>query len=223
MDRRRTAFTLIELLVVIAIIAILAAILFPVFAKAREKARQANCQSNLKQMALAARMYLPDYDETWERNDNYAAAVALGGTNPNVNLWRFPIQPYVKNWQIFVCPSIAPDGGGPASNPNQQMVHAYGCLAAVSGLADSALRAPAELCVYGDEIHWTLNGGNQGWGHAWASGTDCCGTMNNTAGARKDRHNGGSNGAYADGHVKFLPAQAIAGFISTAGNNYFNP
>jgi len=63
--KKRQAFTLIELLVVIAIIAILAAILFPVFAQAREKARQATCLSNMKQMGLATRMYLQDYDETW--------------------------------------------------------------------------------------------------------------------------------------------------------------
>src|SRR5438045_8254156 len=64
-NRARHAFTLIELLVVIAIIAILAAILFPVFARAREKARQASCQSNLKQIGIAFKMYVQDYDETW--------------------------------------------------------------------------------------------------------------------------------------------------------------
>src|ERR1700710_2641489 len=75
---RQMAFTLIELLVVIAIIAILAAILFPVFAQAREKARQASCTSNLKQLSLGLLMYVQDYDETWPRNDD----CINGGTAP---------------------------------------------------------------------------------------------------------------------------------------------
>ncbi len=80
--QRRGAFTLIELLVVIAIIAILAAILFPVFAKAREKARQSSCSSNLKQLGTSLRMYAQDYDELLPRNDNYASAPA---TPPDTN------------------------------------------------------------------------------------------------------------------------------------------
>src|SRR6195952_4329380 len=75
---RRRAFTLIELLVVIAIIAILAAILFPVFAQAREKARQTSCLSNMKQLSLGLLMYVQDYDETWPRNDD----CVNGGTAP---------------------------------------------------------------------------------------------------------------------------------------------
>ena len=66
--QNKRGFTLIELLVVIAIIAILAAILFPVFAQAREKARQASCQSNLKQIGIAFKMYVQDYDEKWPSN-----------------------------------------------------------------------------------------------------------------------------------------------------------
>ena len=93
----RRGFTLIELLVVIAIIAILAAILFPVFAKAREKARQSSCLSNLKQLGLGVLSYAQDYDER--------LPMAIAGTPPAI--WAFPelIEPYLKNTQIWQCPS----------------------------------------------------------------------------------------------------------------------
>jgi prepilin-type N-terminal cleavage/methylation domain-containing protein len=94
----RKGFTLIELLVVIAIIAILAAILFPVFAKAREKARQASCASNLKQIALAILWYAQDYDE---RTQGYQGGVGS---------WHLLIEPYVKNTQVFACPSAIAAG-----------------------------------------------------------------------------------------------------------------
>jgi prepilin-type N-terminal cleavage/methylation domain-containing protein/prepilin-type processing-associated H-X9-DG protein len=102
--RKRRAFTLIELLVVIAIIAILAAILFPVFAQAREKARQASCLSNAKQLGLAYIMYAQDYDET------FAPAYSSSRISGVDNLWWgrgwvFMIQPYIKNVQVFRCPS----------------------------------------------------------------------------------------------------------------------
>ena len=93
----RRGFTLIELLVVIAIIAILAAILFPVFAKAREKARQSSCLSNVKQIGLAVLSYCQDYDELLPRT-----AIAVNGSNYG---WQTLVHPYVKNDQIFTCPS----------------------------------------------------------------------------------------------------------------------
>ena len=91
---KRSAFTLIELLVVIAIIAILAAILFPVFARARENARRASCTSNLKQIGLGVIQYQQDYDETMPRID-YGE-----GTK-----WMDITQPYLKSAQVFSCPS----------------------------------------------------------------------------------------------------------------------
>jgi prepilin-type N-terminal cleavage/methylation domain-containing protein/prepilin-type processing-associated H-X9-DG protein len=112
MQRKRRSwqpgFTLIELLVVIAIIAILAAILFPVFAQAREKARQATCISNLKQAGLAMLAYSQDYDEMIlpRRTD----------TRPLSTNWRILVYPYTKSADIFTCPSN-PDKNSPAADP----------------------------------------------------------------------------------------------------------
>jgi prepilin-type N-terminal cleavage/methylation domain-containing protein len=100
---RRTGFTLIELLVVIAIIAILAAILFPVFAQAREKARQASCTSNVKQIGLALAMYTQDHDELMPTAFPQIAPINGG----NIDRVPFDMQllPYIKNDQVFACPS----------------------------------------------------------------------------------------------------------------------
>ena len=102
----RKGFTLIELLVVIAIIAILAAILFPVFARAREKAKQASCLSNMKQIVLGAVMYVADYD------DNVFGHIAGRRDDPTwpwgapYYMWHQQMYPYVKNLQLFTCPSV---------------------------------------------------------------------------------------------------------------------
>lgn len=102
MKRDKHGFTLIELLVVIAIIAILAAILFPVFARAREKARQTTCLSNLKQMGLAVLMYTNDCDELLPLGFDEPAFRA---SRDQHGFWVGKIEPYTKNWQIFNCPS----------------------------------------------------------------------------------------------------------------------
>jgi prepilin-type N-terminal cleavage/methylation domain-containing protein/prepilin-type processing-associated H-X9-DG protein len=114
MRPRRSAFTLIELLVVIAIIAILAAILFPVFAQAREKARQTQCLSNMKQMAIGALMYIQDYDEVVMPSRNGADTTRQDGSvcRAGNSSWVFKIQPYAKNWYVFRCPSNPDDPFG---------------------------------------------------------------------------------------------------------------
>ena len=121
--RNKSGFTLIELLVVIAIIAILAAILFPVFAQARAKARQTACISNLKQLGTATMMYVQDYDETYMPEINNwwcGGAHWCGWGNPPYNLpapnanipvtWDMMVQPYMKSIRIITCPddNLAP-------------------------------------------------------------------------------------------------------------------
>ena len=110
--RRKRGFTLIELLVVIAIIAILAAILFPVFAQARDKARQATCLSNIKQLSLGVVMYAQDYDETllFRPTGDHCSWRYICSTTAQprdyLNWWDI-VLPYTKNTKIFDCPSAA--------------------------------------------------------------------------------------------------------------------
>jgi prepilin-type N-terminal cleavage/methylation domain-containing protein len=106
MSNNRKGFTLIELLVVIAIIAILAAILFPVFARAREKARQASCASNLKQLSAAVLMYAQDYDDVLPKGIQQP----WGTTSSSP--WYDMLYTYVKNGQVFQCPSLRDNGSG---------------------------------------------------------------------------------------------------------------
>jgi prepilin-type N-terminal cleavage/methylation domain-containing protein/prepilin-type processing-associated H-X9-DG protein len=109
----RRAFTLIELLVVIAIIAILAAILFPVFARAREQARKIACLSNARQMGTAIQMYIQDYDENLPMaNYWFMDTQVVSDWGFTVTIWPDLLMPYVKNHQIFACPSRATEGVG---------------------------------------------------------------------------------------------------------------
>lgn len=177
-NSKKSAFTLIELLVVIAIIAILAAILFPVFAQARDKARQTSCLSNTKQMGLGITMYAQDYDETYPQA--YWYANDLNGAN-GYNQWSGLIQPYVKNTALFVCPSD-PNKGVPPTNPgldNQAPRISYVANAAVlprkrrsidpaNVTTLAALDAPADTIVIAEMtntlacINDTSNAGTSG-------------------------------------------------------------
>ena len=206
------AFTLIELLVVIAIIAILAAILFPVFAQAREKARQASCQSNLKQIGNGWMMYCQDYDEVTPMNAWTTEGRGSG--------WRaiafYRIQPYVKNEQVMQCPSDSAlwlnwddhdrpqdaDPGTPQSpRPGVHwMTGSYGYnswAGYVRGVKMASMARPAEMFVafdasyfYSSENHrqyftWTKE--QRDWHYGFEA-----------------RHNTMLNMLYADGHVKTL-------------------
>jgi len=120
MDTRTRAFTLIELLVVIAIIAILAAILFPVFAQARESARRTSCLSNEKQISLAVIMYTQDYDESFpllftpaDGSDPTSFGFKLGWHS---YAWQNLVQPYTKNWAAFICPDSGMTKSDPATS-----------------------------------------------------------------------------------------------------------
>ncbi len=185
---RKQGFTLIELLVVIAIIAILAAILFPVFAKAREKARQSSCLSNLKQLALASLMYVQDYDEMSQRWHGYWDS----GQVPTVSdpFWYQYIIPYTKNQQIFLCPSAADKALDPAYSP----ANTYLCTYAVSnGWPQQALGSfvsPSEtvmLCETQNSNYYR---------YRLAPNSDAP-----IDSAALNMHNGGSNFALVDGHA----------------------
>ena len=154
MSRRRNGFTLIELLVVIAIIAILAAILFPVFAAVRDRARMTSCGSNMRQLSLGVEMYTQDFDETLPMVTNYAAATAA----PD-RVWMSTVQPYVKNAGIFLCPSaenaaFAPDWNGRGTLPlGYNSLTGYdpaGVEAPTGVLALAALSEPARAVLFAE-------------------------------------------------------------------------
>jgi prepilin-type N-terminal cleavage/methylation domain-containing protein/prepilin-type processing-associated H-X9-DG protein len=226
--RTRRAFTLIELLVVIAIIAILAAILFPVFAKAREKARQASCQSNVKQLGLAFHQYCADYDQTWPLRCTDVPGGQPG--NPWVAAFLYPdeIQPYIKNEQIFTCPSKVNAPGFWNTNRydpvtrtvvnDPQGLHAktkYGLNCAVLdwwfGRADAEVKYPARSIIIGDmwENTWDGRISPLNW---WDTNAYCHGT-----GAAV--HNDGGNYLYMDGHAKWQRPDQI-GYGSTRNAAY---
>lgn len=214
--RSRRGFTLIELLVVIAIIAILAAILFPVFAKAREKARQAACASNLKQLAIAIHMYVDDYDGLlpWtgglSRNPSLQLTAAYGGRSDGVELTDL-VQPYVKNSQIWFCPSVsrtlrahlAPaDVAHPSGWTYQDIGTTYIWLAFTqhfeTGSPDPAMTKPG-LVLAGKLIDIAIDSARAPL--IWDD--PCCNTPGVLESWWQLPHNGGINVAYADGHVKW--------------------
>src|SRR5437867_780231 len=165
---RKRGFTLIELLVVIAIIAILAAILFPVFAQAREKARQASCLSNTKQLGTAVQMYLQDYDETFPFSDNFGVVIPGSPVQGGYQYWGDALFPYTKNGgesthptykggtrnygPVQRCPSVSDWWTGYAYNINlgyypTGQLGQTSTAAIYTGVKLASLLRPAELIV----------------------------------------------------------------------------
>ena len=210
---RRRGFTLIELLVVIAIIAILAAILFPVFARAREKARQTSCLSNVKQTSLAMQMYAQDYDETWPIAYYYSAGWAdeyawdfhlnYGSGTHSLGL----IGPYTKNEQINACPSAKSLAG--AGRPYTGYAYnttyiGHGQLETVPQAASlGEVERPSETVLLCDSAYWAA------WPSPGIAGNNYLRSPNDPFRAMYGtgpnvhfRHNGTANVAYCDGHAK---------------------
>ena len=197
-EKMRKGFTLIELLVVIAIIAILAAILFPVFARAREKARQSSCLSNTKQIILGCLMYGQDYDERIP-----CGRVQHNPTTCDNNskaFYQHVINPYVKNQQVFACPSQNLPGacGRFYSWAGTSFTTNYGinCRMGTSGgpkLADVPMPA---------EIFYVVCGNNAGggWWRGFRAANGSC-TENQYY---REIHNGGVNIGMVDGHAKWI-------------------
>jgi prepilin-type N-terminal cleavage/methylation domain-containing protein/prepilin-type processing-associated H-X9-DG protein len=202
---RPRGFTLIELLVVIAIIAILAAILFPVFARARENARRASCQSNLRQIVLGIKQYLQDHDERFPSNPFVQSAATPG--------WAVGIQPYLKNTQIYQCPSESHSPDAAVNGVYQYTDIGYTDYGYNVWLADeneSKVKYSASTLLVQDSIAEKANSGESG-GSCSGPGTLAIFTPMTTPvnqpGAAK-RHLDGANYAFVDGHVKWFKGQA---------------
>jgi len=193
--RKQEGFTLIELLVVIAIIAILASILFPVFARARAKARQTSCQSNMRQIALSILMYAQDYDST----------MVFYSTESQSYYWFHAVYPYVQDWQIFVCPeeTLLNIGYG-ISYPHIAWVGGGAALAGIQRPASVMLLTDTE----GEDAsrrQFQLN----------IAYCPICFPVGSIAGAPQNgipvegRHSEGVNVAFCDGHIKWFRREQL--------------
>jgi prepilin-type N-terminal cleavage/methylation domain-containing protein/prepilin-type processing-associated H-X9-DG protein len=212
----RRGFTLIELLVVIAIIAILAAILFPVFARAREKARQSSCSSNVKQICLGVLMYAQDYDEKlvmgWYTDSSGAC-----------HAYRVDIMPYIKNQQLFSCPSaseaVGCQGYGWNSNLWGRKLAVIGAPASVSMIVEAASWNPIPANDNPDS--WGSPTGGAHWQTSWpVAGTPYYGGSGCGGGCCRRPyavHNGGLNVGFVDGHVKWLKGTVVTSDTSLQG------
>ncbi len=205
----RPGFTLIELLVVIAIIAILAAILFPVFARAREQARQTSCMSNLRQIGLAWQMYAGDNDDLGVPYGYFNPEPAPRYNDDNGGLWDWPVllQPYIQNRQIYECPSypgIIYDLPGSGTDLPYPVFYTLARTASVDYSRDTRppldlarVTNPSEKIVMTDKWHndsiWTnsiIPGEREDW-------------MGKEESYVGYWHNDGANYLFMDGHVSW--------------------
>jgi prepilin-type N-terminal cleavage/methylation domain-containing protein/prepilin-type processing-associated H-X9-DG protein len=233
------AFTLIELLVVIAIIAILAAILFPVFAKAREKARQISCASNEKQLGLGILQYIQDNDEMYPKGSDQLTDHSVGFTGG----WAHPIIPYLKSVGVYKCPddstvynpgsgiwqdvfcamndSLLGDGNRDASGNNPQPTP----LAKLNAPASTVMLCEvfgATMDINNASVNTDFSTGatmdSRFWGGCptyctgyYATGNPPGQSLVMAKGITTGVHTDGSNYLACDGHVKWLRAARIAG------------
>jgi prepilin-type N-terminal cleavage/methylation domain-containing protein/prepilin-type processing-associated H-X9-DG protein len=240
---QKRGFTLIELLVVIAIIAILAAILFPVFAKAREKARQITCASNEKQIGLGFIQYTQDYDERWPVGEETAA------TNYNGAGWAGQIYSYVKSTGIYKCSDDSTSGGTSNNVTTYPVSYAYNSNFAPGGnaITNAQLQAPSSTVVLAEaqgaaaavtsfpELSSALSPAGDGLGETSvaASGLQSTTALYETGPIQQQfstalipgyavlsgLHTGGSNFLLGDGHVKWYAGQKVSGGISAASSS----
>ena len=207
--RRRFGFTLIELLVVIAIVSLLAAILFPVFARARENARKTSCCNNLKQIGLGFLLYCQDYDELYP----------LTSFPSTASSWTTHVQPYIKSTQVYRCPSdtgaiwnsaVLPPAPPPYTTSyklNAWMASGqpYSSLANVQKPAQSVFIADATQALGGDHFHpfyWGAPPENTS--SAFMAGASFDAATGKTKELPLARHLDGFNLGFADGHVKWM-------------------
>jgi len=210
---KKTGFTLIELLVVIAIIAILAAILFPVFARAREKARTASCQSNLKQLGLANLMYAQDYDEKLPSFNQVAISGYNDGVSANGISAYSKILPYTKNVQIFACPSVQPTPTYTYGSTGVSQTSSYGwnwnCYTPGSSPDYTSLGANVDptrvalMTEFKNTYHTVY--------FSWLGPPNNHGVF---------QHSGGQNVVFLDGHVKWESKSSLVGNYDAYGYRY---
>jgi prepilin-type N-terminal cleavage/methylation domain-containing protein/prepilin-type processing-associated H-X9-DG protein len=227
---QKPGFTLIELLVVIAVIALLAAILFPVFARAREKARSAACVVHIRQIGLAFTMYSEDYDGQFAPE----FATDLSRFDDLQRMWWRQLQPYIESLTVLHCPSdniadalrissacnprLRSDPRLPALSygVNGFLVNAWRDKGLQQFRTAAGIERPSQTLLFGDSTEpWSFHicpeTDSKGvrWSHVgYANGPPECkeGFHGGHSGAGQERHIAGSNLAYVDGHVRYMPA-----------------